>query len=71
MNADMLKGKWHQFKGDVKSQWAKLTNDDIAYIEGNTEKLIGKVQERYGCAREEARREVDTFLNRHEAHQPS
>jgi uncharacterized protein YjbJ (UPF0337 family) len=71
MNTDMLKGKWHQFKGDVKSQWAKLTNDDIDRIEGDTEKLIGKVQERYGCAREEARRQVETFLKHHETHQPA
>lgn len=64
MNEDVLKGKWKQIKGEVKSQWGKLTDDDVDRVEGDTEKLIGRVQERYGYAREEAKREVDSFLDR-------
>lgn len=64
MNADILRGKWNQLKGEVKSQWGKLTDDDLDRIEGDTDKLIGRVQERYGCAREQAQREVDDFLRR-------
>ena len=64
MNADVFKGKWMQIKGEVKSQWGKLTDDDLDRVEGDTEKLVGRVQERYGYAREEAKREVDTFLDR-------
>jgi uncharacterized protein YjbJ (UPF0337 family) len=64
MNTDILRGKWNQLKGEVKSQWGKLTNDDLDRIEGDTDKLIGRVQERYGYAREQAQREVDDFLRR-------
>ena len=64
MNSDVFKGKWMQIKGEVKSQWGKLTDDDLDRVEGDTEKLVGRVQERYGYAREEAKREVDSFLDR-------
>jgi uncharacterized protein YjbJ (UPF0337 family) len=65
MNEDVLKGKWHQLKGEVKSQWGKLTDDDLNRAEGDAEKLIGRVQERYGYQRDEAKKEVDEFLRRH------
>lgn len=65
MNIDELKGKWTQFKGHVKEQWGELSNDELDQIEGNRDKLIGKIQEHYGKAREEAEREVDAFLARH------
>lgn len=65
MNQDVLKGKWHQLKGDVKSRWGKLTDDDLDRAEGNAEKLIGRLQERYGYQRDEAKREVDEFIRRH------
>ena len=64
MNEDVLKGKWKQIKGEVKSQWGKLTDDDLDRVEGDAEKLIGRVQERYGYAREDAKREVDSFIDR-------
>jgi uncharacterized protein YjbJ (UPF0337 family) len=65
MNEDVMKGKWKQLKGEVKSQWGKLTDDDLDQAEGDAEKLIGRVQERYGYAREDAKREVDDFFRRH------
>jgi uncharacterized protein YjbJ (UPF0337 family) len=65
MNEDVLKGKWHQLKGEAKSRWGKLTDDDLDRAEGDAEKLIGRVQERYGYARDEAKREVDDFVRRH------
>jgi uncharacterized protein YjbJ (UPF0337 family) len=61
MNADTLKGQWHQVKGSLKTQWGKLTDDDINQIEGQSEKLIGKLQERYGYARDRAQQEFDNF----------
>jgi uncharacterized protein YjbJ (UPF0337 family) len=64
MNDDVLKGKWTQLKGEVKSQWGKLTDDDVDRVQGDAEKLIGRVQERYGYARDEAKREVEAFLDR-------
>jgi uncharacterized protein YjbJ (UPF0337 family) len=65
MNSDVLAGKWKQLKGDIKSQWGKFTDDDLATVEGQRDKLVGLVQERYGYAREQAEREVDQFLGRY------
>jgi uncharacterized protein YjbJ (UPF0337 family) len=65
MNEDILKGKWRQIKGEVKSRWGKLTDDDMDRVEGDAEKLIGRVQERYGYQRDEAQREVDDFVRTH------
>ena len=61
MNKDQLQGKWLQMKGAVKAQWGKLTNDDLDQMNGNLERLVGVVQERYGYARERAEKEVDEF----------
>ena len=64
MNADIMKGKWLQLKGEARRQWGKLTDDDLDQIEGNAEKMMGKLQERYGYGRDEAERELDAFLSR-------
>jgi len=53
MNADIFKGKWGQFKGELKRQWGKITDDDLAQIEGNYEKFLGQVQERYGTQKDD------------------
>jgi uncharacterized protein YjbJ (UPF0337 family) len=65
MNWDQVKGKWKQFRGDAQKQWGKLTNDDFDQIEGDRQKLVGKVQERYGIAKDEAERQVDNWANSH------
>jgi uncharacterized protein YjbJ (UPF0337 family) len=65
MNDDVLKGKWHQLKGEVKSRWGKLTDDDLDRAEGDAEKLIGRIQERYGYQRDEAKREIDEFIRKY------
>jgi uncharacterized protein YjbJ (UPF0337 family) len=61
MNKDELQGKWLQIRGAVKAQWGKLTNDDLDQVNGNLERLVGLVQERYGYAREKAAKEVEDF----------
>ena len=66
MNSDQLKGNWKKFLGKAKEQWGRLTDDDWKVIEGRNDQLIGKIQERYGCAREEAERQVAEFKRRHE-----
>ena len=48
MNADQLKEKWMQFKGELKHNWGKFTDNDLQQIGGNYERFVGKVQERYG-----------------------
>jgi uncharacterized protein YjbJ (UPF0337 family) len=61
MNWDTVKGQWKQFRGRVREQWGKLTDDDLDRIEGKRDQLLGAVQKRYGLAREEAEQEVQKF----------
>ena len=61
MNRDTLKGQWTQLKGQVRKQWGKLTDDEVDQIQGDTEILMGKLQERYGYSREQAQREIDRW----------
>lgn len=53
MNADQLKGKWLQFKGDLQNKWGKFTDNDLQEIGGNYDKFLGKVQDRYGAKKRE------------------
>lgn len=62
MNWDQIKGNWKQMVGDIKAQWGELTDDEIKQAEGDRDKLAGKIQERYGVAKEEAERQVDEFV---------
>ncbi len=61
MNEDRIKGKWKQLRGKLKSQWGKLTDDDLTEASGDAEYLVGKLQERYGMARDEAEQRVREF----------
>lgn len=61
MNWEQTKGQWNQAKGAVKKQWGKLTDDDLTVIAGQREQLVGKIQERYGIAKEEAEKQVKTW----------
>jgi uncharacterized protein YjbJ (UPF0337 family) len=62
MNWDRIEGKWKQYRGQVKENWGKLTDDDLDIIDGQRQQLVGRIQERYGIAKEEAEEEVDEFL---------
>ena len=62
MNWDQLEGKWKQIKGELHEKWGKLTDDDIDQIAGRRTAFIGRVQERYGIAQEEAARRVDEYV---------
>lgn len=61
MNTDTLAGNWKQIKGKVKEKWGKLTDDDLKVIEGKKDQLVGRLQERYGFAKERAQKEADEF----------
>jgi len=61
MNWDQIEGNWKQFKGNVKEKWGKLTDDDLTAIQGRREKLTGVLQEKYGFAKEQAEKELDSF----------
>lgn len=64
MNWDMVEGQWKQFKGNAKETWGELTDDDLVLAEGKRDKLIGRLQERYGYAREKAEEEVEAWSRR-------
>ena len=58
MNWDRIEGNWKQFAGKAKESWGKLTDDDFAVINGKREQLVGKIQNRYGIAKDEADKQV-------------
>jgi uncharacterized protein YjbJ (UPF0337 family) len=62
MNKEILKGKWLQVKGDIRTRWGKLTDDEVDQIQGDAEKFLGMLQERYGYRREQAEKELNEFL---------
>jgi len=61
MNEDKIKGQWKQLAGKLKAKWGQLTDDDLRVAEGNSEYLAGRLQERYGIARDEARKQIKEF----------
>jgi len=67
MNRDTLMGNWKELKGSLKQQWAKLTDDDIAQMNGKYEELQGCLQKRYGYQKDQANKEIDSFLQ-HKKH---
>ena len=67
INEDTIKGNWKQFKGNLKEQWGKLTDDDFDVIDGRREQLLGKLQERQGLAREAADKQISDWQARHPA----
>jgi uncharacterized protein YjbJ (UPF0337 family) len=60
---DRIAGSWKQIKGNARTQWGKLTDDDLEQIKGQRDALIGKLQERYGLAKEEADRQASTWAD--------
>jgi uncharacterized protein YjbJ (UPF0337 family) len=64
MNWDRIEGSWKQFKGQAQQQWGKLTNDELDQVEGRREELVGRIQEKYGIARDEAERQVRDWEGR-------
>ena len=62
MNWDQVQGKWKQTKGEFREKWGKLTDDDLEVIAGKRDQLVGRIQERYGIAKDEAEKEADAFV---------
>ncbi|MDZ4842805.1 MAG: CsbD family protein [Hyphomicrobium aestuarii] len=65
MDWDRIAGNWKQWTGSAKEQWGKLTDDDLAVVNGQREQLEGKIQERYGYSKDQVRQEVDDWMKRH------
>jgi uncharacterized protein YjbJ (UPF0337 family) len=64
MNWDQIQGKWKQVKGSVRQEWGELSDNDLEMIAGSRDKLIGKLQERYGFVKEEAQKRADEFVKK-------
>jgi len=64
MNWDRAAGEWKQLKGKAKEKWAKLTDDDLAYVNAQRDQLLGRIQERYGIAKDQAERQVKEWEER-------
>jgi uncharacterized protein YjbJ (UPF0337 family) len=62
MNWDRVQGEWKQLSSQVKSKWAKLTDDDLKNVSAKKDALVGKIQERYGILRDEAEKQVDEWI---------
>ena len=67
MKKDTLAGEWKQLRGEAQRKWGKLTDDDLDQVQGDLQKLLGKIQERYGHAKEHAQRELDELLQSRKA----
>jgi uncharacterized protein YjbJ (UPF0337 family) len=64
MDWNRVEGNWKQLKGKAKQQWGRLTDDDLAAANGRREELAGKVQERYGLAKDAAQKQVDEWAGK-------
>jgi len=62
MNWNKVEGNWKSFRGKVKEQWGRLTDDDLSRVHGKRDQLAGRIQERYGIAKDEANHEIDVWL---------
>ncbi len=67
MNRDQFKGLWTQFQGELKKQWGKLTDDDLKQIEGDHDKFMGLIQQRYGDSKEEVSKWTDKWFTEYDA----
>ncbi len=61
---EQVAGKWKQFSGEVKKQWGKLTDDELMEVNGNREILAGKLQEKYGIAKDQANKQIDEWADK-------
>ncbi|MEM8533540.1 MAG: CsbD family protein [Chloroflexota bacterium] len=67
-NWDIIKGQWSQLKGQARTRWGKLTDDEWEQIAGHKDRLVGKLQEKYGWTKEEAEREADSHFDQQTTH---
>jgi len=63
MNWSTVQGNWNEAKGKVKTQWGRLTDDDLTKVEGQKDRLIGVIQQKYGIARDKAEEQLEQFMS--------
>ena len=61
MSWNQVEGNWKQFKGKVLEKWGELTDDELDQIAGKRDILLGKIQEKYGLAEDEAEKLIKEF----------
>ena len=62
MNWTRIQGQWQQLAGQVKSEWGKLTDDDLMNVAGKKDQLVGKLQEHYGLLKDDAEKQIDAWV---------
>jgi len=67
MNWSTVQGNWNEAKGKVKTQWGRLTDDDLTRVEGHKDRLIGVIQQKYGIAKDKAEQQLDEFMSANES----
>jgi len=60
-NWEQIAGKWKQVKGEAKKKWGELTDDELMQVNGDREILAGKIQEKYGIAKEDVNKQIDEW----------
>jgi uncharacterized protein YjbJ (UPF0337 family) len=68
MNQDIFEGKWKEMRGQVKTWWGKLTDDDLEQVDGKADQLIGVLQQKYGYTKEQAEKELNEKLEAAKVH---
>jgi len=61
MNNDIIKGQWNEIKGEIQKKWGKLTDDELAKVNGDRTKLAGSIQKAYGIARDDAEAQLKAW----------
>jgi uncharacterized protein YjbJ (UPF0337 family) len=64
MNEDTIKGTWNEIKGEIKTQWGKMTDDELDKTLGNAVSIAGLVQQRYGAKKEEVQTKLDSIFSK-------
>lgn len=64
VNWDTISGKWKQYTGEIKKHWGELTDDELMEINGDRDILAGKLQEKYGIAKEDANKQIDDWADK-------
>lgn len=58
---DMIRARWTRLGGRLRQKWPRLTSDDVAWLDGHRDYLVGRLRERYGIAKEKAEMQVKEF----------
>jgi uncharacterized protein YjbJ (UPF0337 family) len=62
MNWDQIEARWEQFRGKALTQWGRLNHSDVDVVAGKRTELAGRIQIRYGVAREDAENQIDSWM---------